>query len=536
MALSNSVIRRYTPPTCTLEVLAQNSPLSRWMGKSVLKHLSFELSFDDPRQVETAKQVIRGNREQLEALCTTVTNYVQECLQKSPENFWVNACGGEDSSREVSENSEYTDIQQVSQPNNTFTPLNTQIKTADIHLKPGENLTHNLFLGSLGNQGANPVINLSVLQLFDLANALDEYSNDVMALPNLDQGKSKPVLNLMKWAPVAAVMAIAAGLAPLTLQYARNQQETQTAEKPAAKTEEKTALSTAPSINFSASPNPGLASSDKLVVSGVKPTNSPTTNPVTPKTSLPPVPTSTGAVKVPTTPQAGVSTASLPTQSPVAIPAPGNSTQISSKPGSTIAIPPNKLSVPVQPDIAKSRAKSPSPTSSPNFNITTNKPLNDILTSSPKSQFKKPVIPPTTIQSPPSISSVTKPPAITSQNNSNSSSIVARLRQGQKKPPEKVATGTLFDTAQVAEARNYFKKRWQPPSSLKTALEYSLMVAADGKLERIEPLNKAARDYVDRSGIPLIGEAFISPNQNGKSIRIRTVLRPDGTVQTLPEE
>ena len=534
MALSNSVIRRYTPPTCTLEVLAQNSPLSRWMGKSVLKHLSFELCFDDPRQVETAKQVIRGDREQLEVLCTTVTNYVQECLQKSPENFWLNACGGGSSSREVSENSEYTDIQQVSQPNNTFKPLNTQIKTADIHLRPGENLTHNLFLGSLGNQGANPVINLSVLQLFDLANALDEYSNDVMALPDLDQGKSKPVLNLMKWAPVAAVMAIAAGLAPLTLQYARNQQKVQTAEKPAAKTEEKTALSTTPSIKFSASPNPGLTPSDRLAVSGVKPTNSPTPNAVTPKTSLPPVPTPTGAVKVPTTPQAAVSAASLPTQSPMAIPAPRNSTQISSKPGSTIAIPPNTLSVPVQPNIATSTTKLPSATSSPSFNITTNKPLNDILTSSPKSQLKKPVIPPTTIKSPPSISSVATPPAISSQN--NSSSLVARLRQSQKKTPEKVATGTLFDTAQVAEARKYFKKRWQPPSSLKTALEYSLMVAADGKIERIEPLNKAARDYVDRSGIPLIGEAFISPNQNGKSIRIRTVLRPDGTVQTLPED
>ncbi|NEO74681.1 DUF4335 domain-containing protein [Moorena sp. SIO3H5] len=190
MALSNSVIRRYTPPTCTLEILAQNSPLSRWMGKSVLKHINFELCFDDPRQTETTKPVIRGDREQLEALCATVTNYVQECLQKSPENFWVNACGGEDSSsssREISENSEYTDIQQASQPNNTFTSLNTQIKTADIHLKPADNLTHNLFLGSLANQGVNPVINLSVLQLFDLANALDEYSSDVMALPNLDQ-------------------------------------------------------------------------------------------------------------------------------------------------------------------------------------------------------------------------------------------------------------------------------------------------------------------------------------------------------------
>ncbi|MDJ0677838.1 MAG: DUF4335 domain-containing protein [Calothrix sp. MO_167.B42] len=533
MALSNSVIRRYTPPTCTLEVLAQNSPLSRWMGKSVLKHISFELCFDDPRQAETAKQVIRGDREQLEVLCTTVTNYVQECLQKSPENFWVNACGEKDNSLEVSEGSEYTDIQQASPPNNTFTSLKTQAKTANIHLKPGDNLTHNLFLGNLANQGTNPVINLSVLQLFDLANALDEYSSDVMALPNLHQEKPKPVLNLIKWAPVAAVMAIAVGLAPLTLQYARNQQKTQTAEKPATNPEEKTALSTVPSINFSASPNPGLTPSDNLILPGVKSTSSPAPNPATPNTSLPAVPSSTGAVKVPTAPQASVSTANLPNRGQVVIPTPKDNNKIANKPGSIAAIPSNRLSVPAQPNIAKSRAKPPSQSASPNFNITNNKPLNDILASNPNSQLKKPVIPPTTIGSPPSISSAAKPPAITNQNNSNS--VVARLRQSRNKPPEKVATGTLFDTAQVAEARNYFKKHWQPPSSLKTALEYSLMVAADGKIERIEPLNKAARDYVDRSGMPLIGEDFISPNKNGKSIRIRTVLRPDGSVQTLPE-
>ncbi len=61
MPLSNSVIRRYTPPTCTLEVFAQSSPLSRWMGKTVLKHLSFELRFDDPRLPEEHRVPIRGD-------------------------------------------------------------------------------------------------------------------------------------------------------------------------------------------------------------------------------------------------------------------------------------------------------------------------------------------------------------------------------------------------------------------------------------------------------------------------------------------
>ncbi|MEM7727604.1 MAG: DUF4335 domain-containing protein, partial [Cyanobacteria bacterium P01_A01_bin.45] len=80
MPLSNTVLRRYTPPTCTLEVWAENSPLSRWTKKSVLKQLSFELRFDDPRLGEAQKMKIQGDHNQLEALCTTVSNYVQELL------------------------------------------------------------------------------------------------------------------------------------------------------------------------------------------------------------------------------------------------------------------------------------------------------------------------------------------------------------------------------------------------------------------------------------------------------------------------
>ena len=45
---SNSVVRRYTPPTCTLEILAESSPLSHWMSQTVVDQLRFQLHFDDP--------------------------------------------------------------------------------------------------------------------------------------------------------------------------------------------------------------------------------------------------------------------------------------------------------------------------------------------------------------------------------------------------------------------------------------------------------------------------------------------------------
>jgi len=61
------------------------------------------------------------------------------------------------------------------------------------------------------------------------------------------------------------------------------------------------------------------------------------------------------------------------------------------------------------------------------------------------------------------------------------------------------------------------------------------MLGVDGSIERILPLGKAARDYVDLVGMPAIGEPFVSANRSGQMTRIRVLLSPDGKVQTFPE-
>src|SRR5688572_30379422 len=81
MPLSNSNLRRYTPPTCTLEIAAKTSPLSRFVGQSVLKNLRFELRFDDPRQPDDHRETIRGDEYELEMLCEAVNSYVQHSLE-----------------------------------------------------------------------------------------------------------------------------------------------------------------------------------------------------------------------------------------------------------------------------------------------------------------------------------------------------------------------------------------------------------------------------------------------------------------------
>src|SRR6478672_1108304 len=82
--LSTSVLRRYTPPTCTLEIVAQDSPLSRWAGRPLLRKLRFQLSFDDPRLPDAEQVSLRGDRFQLSELCEAVSAYVQDFLNQSP--------------------------------------------------------------------------------------------------------------------------------------------------------------------------------------------------------------------------------------------------------------------------------------------------------------------------------------------------------------------------------------------------------------------------------------------------------------------
>jgi hypothetical protein len=96
--------------------------------------------------------------------------------------------------------------------------------------------------------------------------------------------------------------------------------------------------------------------------------------------------------------------------------------------------------------------------------------------------------------------------------------------------------GTAFDTIpQVAEAREYFQERWQPPEGLSQTLEYQLQIGADGSIQRIVPLGQAAGDYVDRTQIPLVGDPFVSPLESQQEADIRLVLSPDGRVRTFLE-
>ncbi|BAZ42059.1 hypothetical protein NIES4101_80270 [Calothrix sp. NIES-4101] len=558
MPLSNSVIRRYTPPTCTLEVKAQSSPLSQWMGKSVLKQLRFELRFDDPRLPEEQRIAIRGDRDRLEALYAVVTGYVKEFLQKSPDKFWESYSTLENQDQDLN-NTEIQDSANFSSRTSTLgKPFNPEIPRiepkGDIYIEPSSHLSHNLFLGSLASQVPGGVVKLSLLQLFDLASALDEYSSDVLALPNLESRRRSSAVPA--WAPIAAVIAVAVGLTPLTLQYA-NRNRQQTANKETAK-QENVALQ-APTTETLPTPLPSLLTQESLPnLGGLPPTPPPGSTGV-----VPGLPTTATPGAIPPNAQvspgtAANSVAQLPanvgTNAPSSASNPANfsfptapvpsSRSTFSIPGAAnpklpnIAIskipqtpPPLPPSIVLQPNISQSGATSSN--SARRGNLPSDISALPLLSPEPK---------------PANPRTGAKTQEASRANANDPSELIGRLRDARNTTDLATTSntsrtsnsaanqsGTIFDTPQVAEARNALKSRWQPPTGLKQSLEYSLLVGVDGTIERILPLGRASRDYIDRTGMPLIGERFVSPNRNGQSIRIRAVFAPDGKVQTFPE-
>ena len=523
MPLSNSVIRRYTPPTCTLEVLAQSSPLSRWMGKPVLRQLTFELRFDDPQLPEENRIPIRGDRDQLESLCDAVTTYVQQFIQQPPESFWLNFSTVQDSTKVPTQ--DFTDSYQAAllPKSKPFTP---QLLGISIYLESSNNLTHNLYLGSLANPASGPVIQLSLLQLFDLATALDEYSTDVMALPALNDTSS--VARLPTWAPVAAVFLVALGLTPLTLQYANNvrQQEQKTA-KTSNPSSNQIALQPAPTSNFPA-PQAELTPSNN-------------SSPL-PLGSTPPLPPA-GLPTIPLTPSSTI-TANPTTTNPTF-----NSKQALNQPQIQIPSLPGKSSITIPGQPTFTQPQSTQSINTQGISLKRNLPPRLSASTSIAPSTVTPVPPPlATVPSPiPQISSTTIPTrggvnsSVTTPTQSPvTNPFIDRLGDEPQTTSTTAAastnnTGTLFDTPQVAEARDYLRKRWQPPTGFSQTLEYSLLLGIDGSIERILPLGKAARDNIDLAGMPAIGEPFVSANRSGQMMRIRVLLSPDGKVQTFPE-
>ena len=186
--LSPTISKLYTPPTCTLEVTAKASPLSRWTRTPAIKSLQFLLSFDSSAQRAREPIEIYGDQTQLSALTETVTHYIQTVLASRATELPLSGSQTEPSASAPDE--------------------------AEPALRPRSLLTHELMLGSLATVQSGPSLLLKVSQLYDLATALEDCTTDLQQMPSLIAAERPAVI--MPFLRSAAVVLLTVGLGTAT--------------------------------------------------------------------------------------------------------------------------------------------------------------------------------------------------------------------------------------------------------------------------------------------------------------------------------
>jgi hypothetical protein len=187
--LSPTISKLYTPPTCTLEVTAKASSLSRWTGNPTVRSLQFLLSFDSLAQRARESVEIYGDQTQLSTLTETVTHYIQTVLASRPSDLPFSGPDQPDSSAPI------PDI------------------SGAVALRPRSLLTHELWLGNLATEQSGPSLLLKASQLYDLATALEDCSTDLQQLPTL-MGADRPAV--MPVIRSAALVLLTVGLGTAT--------------------------------------------------------------------------------------------------------------------------------------------------------------------------------------------------------------------------------------------------------------------------------------------------------------------------------
>lgn len=478
MALS--VLRRYTPPTCTLEIMAKNSPLSRWVGQPVLKDLRFSLRLDDPKLTQENWISLQGDRPQLEALAEAVQNYVQNFLDQGQSG------GGAMTKAAIAPPSGPAVLSEASEVTGGTVIAFPKIpgQSYGISLRPKGRLSHDLILGALGTEASGPVITLSTLQLFDLANALDEFNTDVVALPNLER-PSVAKLTTAHWPKAAAAAVVAVAMSASMAK-----------------------------IWDTASKNGVPTSGDQRISTQLPPGSNSASPPSTSLQTLPPPPLGSNP------PGANQPTVQ-PGQTPAVASAPGNPNVTPGTPnvagnGNPGVIVPNQ----------GSPEGGPPPTSGNGGNLN--------IAQAPGA--------PNTVQGRPQTTNIpgtanpalqdAPPPAAIAESGSTAAAKISTPDAARQAAP---SASALQSPPQIEEARASLSSSWKPPEDLQDDAEFTVTVDSFGKVTSINPLNQAAKNTLDITGIPPRGEDFVSPLKSGESLTLRLRFKSKGGVEAFAQ-
>jgi hypothetical protein len=505
MTDSYSIIRRFTPPTCTLEIWGKNSPLSRWTNKIVVKEARFKLSFDDPRILEAKPITLSGDRDKLEQLYDLVLSYTESFLEQS---FITRL----------------STLASIDRDNN-----------GQSYLQPQELVNHQINLGNLNPEENLDLISLSATQLFDLVAALEEYKTEITVLAQLEAKQKQKTLSWLPLGMSVAGILLAVGLTTVGIQVA-NQSDR---ENKVASTQESQPQTNQTNLN---PPVEDVIPPEIPKTEPKSASKTPKNDPLSSKVKLPPPP----AVDTPKPPP------DIP--DPAKYPPSGNLTLppivSSSKPNPTLET--------AKSTTAKSTPTTPSPSANSQVESTISIPPE---TAKPEATSK------TNTQNSPApavTNTVTKNNDLqaleskkqaeinVNENNGKNTAIFrnnVQLETSEALSKLEIAEeDTVFkditrdepksqipQVKQIEEITSYFQQKWRSPLDLKQTLEYRLILNQNGSLKRVIPIGKASEIYLDRTNIPLMGEPFVSALANQQNLTIRLLLSPDGEVRTFLE-
>lgn len=496
----------------------------------MLKDVRFRLTFDGPHLSSDHHVRVQGDRHQLEILCDVVDAYVQQMLTQSASQFnssvfqLVPEFEGDASEGDSSVIPIHAKRRSSSlpppplEPGRSLVPPDVIMEShspspsmptvgsvnqtgglgivipSGLALLPHGLLKHRLWLGSLATDTSGPFKILSTTELFDLANALDQYKADHLAMPDLEEKgwfRSTP-----PWMKAVAVLVFAVGMTTAVTEMLQP--------------------SDSGTSNFENANTQQVQEPEELAaVERLDDTESADLN----QSRVRQIPNENG-LALEDAPEDVPENASSPGDEAANNGAEANSETGTSPEGSDTngatvegdrSIPPELAAIP--PVTGQRRP----PTE---LDELSDMQENGAIASSPSA-------------SSPSV------PAPTNQRSTADSQFSADIfpeaaSESESAPAPSPPTPTSLP--QVDEIRAYVQRSWQPPEDLDRAVEYRLVLNPDGSLAQVDPLGSTARLYASQANLPSVGTPFVSPLEvQGVMPKVRLVLQPDGNVRAFLE-
>lgn len=527
MPLTKTQPKIYTNPSWAMAIESQDSPLSRWWGKSLTQMSGgFTLQLKPTEDSQPSRDrlsgrpiLVRGNQEQLEALAQLTEEYVRSLLKPalvsaSPKNQVVDSAGDGDVQTGL-----ISQAQIMAERDRVF--------SNDAPEWQGESVCcHHLYLGSLEVEPIVSELRVTTSQLYDLSEILCQSLKALQ--PQVGSTRALPLRSFAS-AKTAAVAAIAVGLTGSLTWLVMGGPEFQIGAGPREEDVE-TSIASGPLDDelqklpdFPVQPDTPSSSASQPQKPGTqKKTTIPKTN--KPTFNLNPAP------KVDTSKRAIASNKLAQSDKvappPTPSPAPTKKDLTSASKDSSLEETTKQATSPsptTPKDTLQDASGKPGPASiSPDNKIEPAPQISDNATPPPTSN-------PGTVASAPTQNSQSASEPLPP---SAETSVPAAARQ---QAPSSFGVGALSRSDVVSRpslesVTDFFESQWRGQDDLEQSLSYTIKVKSDGTVAAVTPKDQLASARIKQTPVPQTGAPLTQPFGNASPVTYTVTLYPDGTV------